>query len=441
MSAAYFEQIAQAVCVAPDGIDRVSLSYESESTDFIRFNQARVRQATHVEQHYATVSVVAGKRQASGTLALSGHADADARLVLAERARLIQDLPMVPEDAHLLLPESVNSTRHEAAGALPHSQAVIAAVAEHASGCDLVGIFTGGHVIRAFADSRGQRNWHRVESFLFDWCIYRQADQAVKTSYAGTHWDDGVFAAKVARAREQVELLALPQRKLEPGAYRAYFSPVAVADLLGTLSWGGFSHKAVKTGMSPLVNMHQSDAKLHAAVTLTEATADGIAPRFQNDGFVKPDATALIEHGLVAGTLVSPRTAREFGLQPTGAGSWESPDALRMAPGHLPEADVLQALGAGVYLSNLHYLNYSDRQACRMTGMTRFACFWVEDGKLVAPIAVMRFDDSFLRMFGEGLVALTDNAELVPDDATYGARALRSVTAPGAIVDGFRLTL
>lgn len=441
MSTAYFDRIASAVCVAPAGIDRVSLSYEAESTDFIRFNQARVRQATHVEQHYATVSVVAGRRQASCTLALSGQPDADAGLLVAERGRLVHDLPMVPEDAHLLLPDTIASTSHEASGGIPSAGEVIAAVAEHAGGSDLVGIYTGGPVIRAFADSRGQRNWHRVESFLFDWCIYRQADQAVKTSYAGTHWDPDTFAQKVSRAKEQVQLLALPQRKLEPGAYRAYFSPVAVADLLGTLSWGGFSHKAVKTGTGSLVQMHQAQAVLSPAVTFTEATSAGIAPRFQGDGFVKPDASPLIAAGRVSGTLVSPRTAREYGLPPTGAGSLETPDALSMAAGTLPEAGVLQALGTGVYLSNLHYLNYSDRQACRMTGMTRFACFWVEDGKLAAPIAVMRFDDSFLRMFGEGLVALTDKAELVPDDGTYGSRALRSITAPGAIVEGFRLTL
>lgn len=112
-----------------------------------------------------------------------------------------------------------------------------------------------------------------------------------------------------------------------------------------------------------------------------------------------------------------------------------------MAPGCRPGADVLTTLGTGVYLSNLHYLNYSDRQACRMTGMTRFACFWVENGELAAPIAVMRFDDSFIRMFGAGLVALTDTAEPVQDNATYGARQLRSISAPGAIVEGFRFTL
>jgi predicted Zn-dependent protease len=53
-----------------------------------------------------------------------------------------------------------------------------------------------------------------------------------------------------------------------------------------------------------------------------------------------------------------------------------------MAAGSCPSRG-LKTLGTGVYISDLHYLNYSDRQACRMTGMTRFACLWVEDGELV----------------------------------------------------------
>jgi len=136
-----------------------------------------------------------------------------------------------------------------------------------------------------------------------------------------------------------------------------------------------------------------------------------------------------------------PRSATDHAAPANGANAYESPESLAQAAGTLAHADILPTLGTGIYLSNLHYLNYSDRQACRMTGMTRFACFWVENGKLVAPIAVMRFDDSFLRMFGQGLVALTHDRELVRDGGTYMARALGSVTTPGAIVQGFRFTL
>jgi predicted Zn-dependent protease len=436
-----FEQLANAVCVEAPGVDRTTLYWSAESTNFIRFNHAQVRQATHVSQRYGTVSVVRGMRQATARVSLSGDVAADTQALLAERARLVDDLPLVPEDAYLLLPGELNHTERDAAGRLPAASQVIDAVTSHGKETDLVGFYAGGPIARGFADSRGQRNWHRVESFHFEWCLYRSGDKAVKSAYAGSMWDEAAFAARMAAAREQLALLGRPVKTLEPGEYRVYFSPVAVADLLGTLSWGGFGHKDVQTGVSTLIRAHRGQAQFDEAVTLTEATAEGIAPRFQADGFVKAGSVPLVKAGRLASTLVSPRTAREYEVTANGANGNESPDSLAMAGGTLPAGDVLAALDTGVYISDLHYLNYSDRQACRMTGMTRFACFWVERGRIVAPIGVMRFDDSLLRMFGEGLVALTQGSELVPDSSTYGERTLRSITAPGAIVEGFRFTL
>lgn len=436
-----FEQLADAVCKPDAGVDRTTLYWAAESTDFIRFNQARVRQATHVDQRYGTLSVVRGARQATVRVSLTGDLATDTSTLLAERARFIEELPHVPEDPYLLLPQEINHTERDAAGRLPDARQVIEAVATHGKETDLVGFYAGGPIARGFADSRGQRNWHRVESFHFDWCLYRSGDKAVKSSYAGTMWDETAFAARMSAAREQLALLGRPVKTLAPGEYRVYFSPVAVADLLGTLSWGGFGHKDLQTGVGTLVRAHRGQAKFNPALTLTEAAAEGIAPRFQPDGFVKPAAVPLVKAGEMAETLVSPRTAREYGIAANGANSSEAPESLAMAGGTLAANDVLEALGTGVYLSDLHYLNYSDRQACRITGMTRFACFWVENGRIVAPIGVMRFDDSLLRMFGEGLVALTQGAELVPDNSTYNERALRSYTAPGAIVEGFRFTL
>ena len=438
---AYFKQLADLVCALPDGIDRVLLNFSAEQSDFIRFNHAKVRQATQVDQRYATVSVVRGLCRADGSLSLSGDVQRDADRLLAERATLIEQLPFIPEDPYLLLPDTLQDTERDEQGEVPNAVSVIDAVAQHAGGVDFVGFYAGGGVQRAFADSRGQRNWHSVRSFNFEWCIYQAADKAVKAAYAGTHWSDAELATRIRDSAARSALLAQPARVLSPGAYRVYFSPVAVADLLGTVSWGGFGLKAVKTGVSSLIKMHRDGLRLDARIDLAEATGSGTAPRFQGDGFVKPDAVPLVTAGVVADTLVSPRSAREYGQPTNGSGGGESPEALALQPGDLPAADVLARLGTGVWISNLHYLNYSDRQACRMTGMTRFACWWVEDGKLVAPIQVMRFDDSLLRMFGEGLVALTDVAELVPDAATYSARQLGSVTAPGAIVEGFCLTL
>jgi hypothetical protein len=56
-------------------------------------------------------------------------------------------------------------------------------------------------------------------------------------------------------------------------------------------------------------------------------------------------------------------------------------------------------------------------------------------------VNVMRFDDDALRVFGSGLVGLTDTPEFMPNGDTYGSRRLGSMSAPAAVVDGFALTL
>jgi predicted Zn-dependent protease len=138
---------------------------------------------------------------------------------------------------------------------------------------------------------------------------------------------------------------------------------------------------------------------------------------------------------------VSPRSAREYGVPTNGANSDEMPESLDLAAGALAQQDALRALDTGLYIGNLWYLNFSDRATCRLTGMTRFASFWVEGGRIVAPLNVMRFDDTAYRLLGENLEALTRERDLVPDDDTYGERSTLSMRTPGALVREVALTL
>jgi predicted Zn-dependent protease len=98
-------------------------------------------------------------------------------------------------------------------------------------------------------------------------------------------------------------------------------------------------------------------------------------------------------------------------------------------------------LDNGIYINNLWYLNYSDRAACRLTGMTRFATFWVEKGEIVAPLSVMRFDDTLYHILGEHLTALTAEREFIMETDTYENRSTSSTRLPGALVEKLILTL
>ena len=112
-----------------------------------------------------------------------------------------------------------------------------------------------------------------------------------------------------------------------------------------------------------------------------------------------------------------------------------------MAPGNLNQGEVLKALEKGLYLSNIHYLNWSDNSGGRITGLTRYACFWVENGKIVSPIENMRFDDSIYNFFGDQLVGISDTIEYIPEVGTYDGRQPGGIMPPGIIIDNFNLTL
>ena len=105
------------------------------------------------------------------------------------------------------------------------------------------------------------------------------------------------------------------------------------------------------------------------------------------------------------------------------------------------EQDILKELGTGLYLSNLHYLNWSDLVSARVTGMTRYACFWVEDGEIVGPIKDLRWDESLYDALGSKLMALSSHAEIDAATGTYYQRSLGGSRTPGALVDGFTFTL
>jgi len=414
------------------------LGLDAERSDFVRFNHGRVRQAGSVEQRTLEVRLLRAGRQASATLEL-GEAERDSELAGEALAPLREALDELPEDPWLLINDTPASTDSARRGALPAADAVVEEVVAAAKGRDLVGIYAGGTIVRGFANSLGQRNWHEIESFNFDWSLHAASGRAVKSATGGFDWDLRTLEAKLEAASRELGLLDAAPRTLAPGDYRAYLAPRAMEELMGLLAWDGFSARARATKQSALLRMEHGE-RLAPALTLRE-TGGGIAPPFQEDGFVKPPEVTLVEAGRLGAALVSPRTAKEYGLEPNGAEAGESPESLELGAGTLAQADVLAALDTGLYVGNLWYLNYSDRPAGRITGMTRFATFWVEDGRIVAPVGAMRFDDTLYRMLGENLEALTRERELLLDPSTYEGRSTASAWLPGALLRALRFTL
>jgi predicted Zn-dependent protease len=436
----HFTLLADAIARMQVGSETTLSSFAAEQSDFIRFNSGKVRQIGSVSQGKLTLRLIDGARQAYSTLTVCGDPRQDLDAVSAALATLREGLRDAADDPHLLFDTTQWERVTRRPGKLPQPSALLCTVAECSKGLDFVGFYAGGTIARGFASTDGSRGWYEVDTFNFSWSLYDPSGRAIKTAYAGDDWSDATFAQKVAQAAARLPVLGRAPRALSPGHYRAYLAPAALEELVSAAAWGGFSARAQASARSPLYKLHAGEVAFDSRVTLSEDLSLGIAPGFNDDGYVR-NSVPLIQGGRSIERLTNARTAREYGLQPNGALDHEAPVTLSMAGGDLAEQDVLATLDTGLYVGNLWYVNFSDRMNCRLTGMTRFATFWVEHGQIVAPVDAMRFDDSLYRLLGDQLEQLSAQPELRLSDSTWGERATGGVQLPGLLARSFELTL
>ncbi|MFV2038848.1 MAG: metallopeptidase TldD-related protein [Acidimicrobiales bacterium] len=437
----YFDELAGWMTEQLEGDELLLSTITGERSDFIRFNNGDVRQAGSVVQSCLGVDLVEGMRHTQGSVQLARDIDMDRARVRSLLEQLRDQRRLVSDDPFLLFNTEPVSTESTSTNTLPTPEAALAHIRAGAGSNDLVGIYAAGDTFTGFANSLGQRNWHQTATFSLDWSFYLRADKAAKNLYAGFEWDDAAFGRKIDWSRQQLAVLEREPISLAPGRYRTYLAPAAMQELVELWSYDAFSEKSHRTRQTPLLRMITEGATFAPAVRISEDTAGGVAPNFQGAGFLRPDEVVFIDGGNYRDTLVSPRSAQEYGVATNGASSGESPESVAVAPGSLPAGDTAGVLDSGLYVGNLWYANFSDQAACRTTGMTRFATFWVEGGEIVAPVNVMRFDDTSYNLFGDNLVGLTDEADVILDSSTYSQRSTASYRLPGMLVEEMSFTL
>ena len=436
----HFDAVATHVFSGIKAGEELTINITAEETLFVRFNNNRVRQNTDVEQINVSLRLQSTGRTVEKSRTLSCDLGADLAAMTSLLASCRDEVLSLPVDPNQVPIENNGSSSEAFTGALLAPEAVVPAIVAPAHGCDMAGFYAGGVSIRGNRNSKGQSHWFATETFFLDYSIYN-GPKAAKGSYAGSTWNAADWAANLGHTKTMLALLDKPQQDVKPGSYRTYLAPRAFSDLLGMLNWNALSASAWKQGRSPFKKLAEHEATLSPLLNVEENFSMGLTPRFNSLGEVSETRVPLIGGGVLKNLLVNSRTAKEYGLAANGACAEESPRAMDVAAGTLDEKDVLAALGTGLYLSNLHYLNWSDPVSARVTGMTRYACFWVEDGVIKGPIKDLRWDESLYGVLGNKLLALTSHTEIDPAVDTYFQRSLGGSRTPGALIEGFTFTL
>lgn len=417
-----------------------NINLHAEDSLFVRFNGNKVRQNTHVEQQSLTLLLQKNNRSAQITFSITGQATEDLQRANQWLEVARQECEHLPEDPFLVPLKNNGTSDNTVKGSLLPDEQVIAAITGPAGDADLAGLYCAGPIISANKNSLGQSHWFATENFFMDYSLYA-GEKAVKAVYAGTTWDQQAFEINIAQSKNQLNLMNRRKITVQPGAYRTYLAPGAVAEMTTMFSWGALSFNGYKQGGSALQKLADKEKSLSPLFSLRENFQMGLTHQFNSLGELAPETLDIIRQGKLVNFLTSSRSAKEYETKGNFSDPGEAPRAMEILPGTLSKKDILKELGTGLYLSNLHYLNWSDKPTARITGMTRYACFWVENGEIAGPISDLRFDESLYDCLGDNLLAITDFQEIDPMVSTYENRSMGGKKVPGMLIKDFKFTL
>lgn len=424
----------------------LTIYMEGENSQYFRFNDSKIRQTGIIEDYNVTLSLYHGKKSLQATTTVSSDIDYSVKNLISEIDGLREPLSLIPENNFTAFPDKFDSLEVYRDGELPNREEILDSLMSIIDKDNLTGVWTSGKIFRASSTSQGTQHWFEKDSFIFDFSLIDAKENMVKILYPGSDWNKDDFITAFDDASNRLQLMDKPKLELKPGKYRVWFEPHAVADFVDMLNWNGVSEASLRNGSSCLLKMRKDNVKLSEKFSLDESFDRKSTASFNSRSEVSANVS-LIKHGMLENTLINSKTALEYGLTSNYAedvNSWGMGEYLRapfMHGGDIKLDERLEKLGTGIFISNIHYLNWSDNLGGRITGLTRYACYWVEDGKMIAPIKTMRFDDSFYNFFGNNLEAVGETLLSRPVIETYDGRNPGETTCPGILVNDFELTL
>lgn len=436
----YLKTLSQKIFTQLNSDEELSLFIHSEESQFIRFNQSKVRQNTTVHQHELSAIYQKDQRKIKFTLNLLLELESDTANILNELNVSRVQLPLT--DIYPRFVEMTNNGQSEAIKKVdrPNDIEMLRIITESFLESDMAGLYCSGPLRQVSINSKGQFHYFENDFFFLDYSIYN-GPKAAKGFFSCEKWNEKDLRENIFRTKEKLNLLNLPVVNVAKGQYRAFLEPMALQEILRTMSWGSLSYGVLRQGRSPFQKLQQKEILLSPKLNLVENIGLGYVPAFNSIGEIADKELSLIRNGQLVSLLTSTASAKEYSVPTNKADPQEGFRSPEIKPGGLAQEDILKKLDTGLYLSNLHYINWSDLQSARITGMTRYACFWVENGQIKGPIQDLRFDDSVYNLLGANLIDFTQDQELFVESATYQKRYLGASKVPGALIENFNFTL
>lgn len=388
-----------------------------------------------------TVSARIGKRSAAVTTNLFD--DAALRTAVQTSERLARLAPENPELMPLLGPAEyaeVPALFRSTVGL--DAEARARAVKTAADACEAAGLVGAGFLhcragAQCVANSAGLFSYHASSAVANTLTVRTPTgDGSGWAGSAHNDWSRTLSPAQIAARASDKARGSRAAGALEPGRYTVLLEPMAVANLLGLLSFS-MNARTADEGRSFFSRRgggnRVGDKVVDERITILSDPGDPDLLESPATTEGQPlGRTVWIENGVVRNLAYDRYWADQKGVAPRPLGG-----GTRLVGGDASVEELMAGIDRGLLVTRFWYIRSVDPRTILYTGLTRDGVFLIEGGKVTRAVNNFRFNESPVTMLNN-LVALGRSERVVGSDS--GEAGGTTMVVPPLVTREFNFT-
>ena len=264
--------------------------------------------------------------------------------------------------------------------------------------------------------------------------VHEETEVTVLESFGGENFDTFDLDLFIKNLMMKVKAADKKIIDVEPGEYEVILAPRCIGEYFDYLE-GSMSAASLDAGRSFFEGKLNKQVFPSTISLVDDPTEPGMIRRSYNyEGHVYKKVV-LIENGVFRNFLVNNYYSHKLRMKKTGGiGA-----SLVMKPGEKSLEEMISGIKYGLYISNLHYMNFINQKETSLTGLTRDGTFLIENGEITSVVNNLRFTEKISDILNS-ITEIENKTYVVPMSSNYGNFNIYTMKMPHVKVKKFKIS-
>ena len=200
-----FREISTATFNLLKSNELLTISYRGEISDFIRINESKVRQISHVNNGDIELELIIGNKKTVHEFSLTSDFNSNLNRIKFELNKMRLYINDLQDDPFIVMPKESESSRQTNSGALLKNDEILDAILPPLTTVDCSSIWASGKIFRGNANCKKIFHWFETENYSFDFSLVTKEEKMVKETYAGSHWNQKDYLSFIEKATMKLD--------------------------------------------------------------------------------------------------------------------------------------------------------------------------------------------------------------------------------------------